>query len=205
MSVETGGQADDTSDGEPEYGSVLSWIGGLVGGYVAIVLLFGTLLMASASPALLFLPGVVPESVPYMWLAVVGFLIAYSGADLSDEEADLTEHFMSKIQEGNRYEKFWYFMSFFVVAVGAVTLEVAFIGTAGSLIATETAMPIVAVAFAVWTPPVDIWAGNKFGLNLFSIGALVAMAALYFAAIVSRTPLSIPREAAADFRSSVYH
>jgi hypothetical protein len=188
------------ADADEELGSTLSWASSLLGRYFAGIIVWGMTLLAFASPALLFVPDAVPESGPFLYLALAGLVIGLLKPDFPDDKNEQVTQIVENFQKLSGPERYIYFATILVLAIGVVSSLVGVIGVVASVLASQLNIALPAVAFAVWYPPVDAWLGAKTGYNVSSIGGFIALAFMYLIAKLYRVSPEVPRAAATDFR-----
>jgi hypothetical protein len=189
-----------TTDREP-LGSVTNWFRTLFGRFIAGILFFGILVTTASSPALLALPQVGDLAASFGWLAIVGFILPMFNLDLDEDESETLASITAQIEDANRVELILYAMSFLLVLVCMVSTLVSVIGIAASFIVGWTNIGLIGIVLALFYPSVDIWLGNRVGINIATIGALLAFVILYIAVLAHRSNTQIPQTAANDARS----
>ncbi|NIB98040.1 hypothetical protein [Halobacterium sp. R2-5] len=184
-------------------GSVAEWAKTLLGRFIASSLVIGSLVAVASSPALIVLPRLGDLAVSFGWLAIVGVFLPFLNLDLDEDDTELLVSLMESIESATRREMLLYFMSYLLVLVSALSVLVLVTGTIASLLVSWTSVGLIGVGTAIFYPSIDIWVGDRFGWNIASTGAILAMAVLYLVAPIYRTNTSIPQNAARDARSFI--
>lgn len=147
-------------------------------------------MVAFASPAVVFVPAVLPESEPFVWLALVGMTVAFSSPNLTEREVTLLEQLMEDIESLPRSARLIYLLSFAFMLVFGLSTLVGAVGLVGA-VAVATAEPLTALAavpVALTSPVIDIWLRRNVGWNLTSTGAVVALLPLVVFDRLSQSP-----------------
>lgn len=191
------------ADPERELASVFRWGASLAGTYLAWVFVGGLLFIALSAPTLHLAPIAYPQSVPFLWLSIVGLTIGLLDPNLNEEDAELLNKLMSNYRTKNSREKFIYLTSFVMIGIGSISFEVAVVGIASTLIAESLGLGLLAVAVALWYPATDAWLGRTLGWNVASTGGLITLLVMGVVAVLYQVSPEVPRSAAMDIRRSL--
>lgn len=191
-----------TAEVDSQLASTPRWLLSLTGTFIASVIVWGLAFIAFSAPALHLIPLVNPAATPFVWLSIVGFLIALLSPDFDDDDIDVLTRMIENIQSKSRREKFVYLATLAMLTLGGVSFEVAIIGFAATWITSQFGLGLLAVIICIWYPTVDVWAGRKIGWNIASTGGLLILIVMEFLAILYQVSPKVPRDAANDMRSS---
>lgn len=190
-------------DDRERLASTPRWAGTLALQFFANLLVLGVFCTAAAFIAYLSVSAIYPAAVPFLWLAVLGIVISFTNAELTDTEAKILADELEQLKDRSWSELWVYGLTYVMMFIGLVSFEVGVLGIAAAYLASTTSLGVVAVLLAVWYPMVDVWAGRNIGMNVASIGALIALVVMIPIALAHHVSPSIARKAAMDFRTSL--
>lgn len=195
---------------QEQLAGTLWWAVALIVEFHILLVIWGLFAIAGAVLAFLFLPNFLPEAEPFIWLAITGLVLMMIGNELDEERSREFSEMMEQLLElassdrpGSSREIWIYAATLFVLFVFMVSTEVTVVAAAAALLSMNTSLGVVAIAGALLYPMFDAWLGKTLGLNVASIGLLVGIGLMDLIALFYRVPLSVPHEAASQFRKTV--
>ena len=123
--------------------------------------------------------------------------------DTPEDEFNLTEAFLRDHHGFLGRSKLVYALSLLTIFAGTVTFLVGTVAIVMTLAVEQTAIGALAIPIAIWYPAVDIWLGRQVGINVGTVGAVLASLLMMFVAVALRVRPSVASHAADDLRISV--
>ncbi|WP_144901386.1 hypothetical protein [Halobellus captivus] len=188
-----------------ELSSTFRWAASTVANFVVGTIILGILFVAVSAPVLFVLPTIYPQAVPFAWLAVAGLVLGMLSLDLTDEEADILQGIVQRMSDMTRRERYVFLISLYTILIGGVSVEVALISIVTSLLASQASLPLVAVVLAIGYPSIDASIGDKIGINVATVGAILATLVMQAFAAVYRVSPAVPKAASLEIRSGLTH
>jgi len=192
-----------TADADQELASTPRWFLSLTVQFLAGLVVFGIAIGIGSTFSYLLLSTYYPSAVAFHWLGVSGTVLAFVLRDTPEDEFNLTEAFLRDHHGFLGRSKLVYALSLLTIFAGTVTFLVGTVAIVMTLAVEQTAIGALAIPIAIWYPAVDIWLGRQVGINVGTVGAVLASLLMMFVAVALRVRPSVASHAADDLRISV--
>lgn len=183
--------------------STPKWIGLSLLRFTAEVIIWGLIMLAFGSLSLYVVGFIYPESMPYVWLAIVGTTISLLGFQPDEESQAWIQGIINTTVELNRAEQFIYAASLALIVIGIVFAQITTIGVVSAIIFQETSLTIVAIAAAVFLPPTDAWLGRNYNVSIGAVGFIIAVSIMRLVAMAYQVSPDVVSRASHDFHSAM--
>jgi hypothetical protein len=186
-----------------ELASTFRWGLALIGSVLAGLIAFVLVMAAVALPAIIVVPIIEPTATTFMWFTIIGLAMAVLGPPNPEETSDFVKSVLEEYQDKNTREKQVFFISIFLLLMGAVSLLVGVVGLASALIASSPLTALIAIATSFLYPIIEVKLAQSVGLNIATIGGAITLLLLKGFAIAYQVSPDVPQDAAASIRSSI--